>query len=123
MCIHRKLPDGSDFTIELTDTELVDAALEYETNSDIRSCKEEVESIILMAPEDTPDSAAIKFFGRVTTIGKLKEIQADEEKMSKVASVMRNMMDDDPGLILSDYESDCRKEAFNELIDELLKDK
>lgn len=120
MCIHRKLPDGSDFTIELTDTELVDAALEYETNSDIRSCKEEIESTILMAPKDAPDSAAIKFYGKVTTIGKLKALQNNEAKMSKVAAKMRDMMDDDPGLILSDYESDCRKEAFNELIDDLL---
>jgi hypothetical protein len=40
--------------------------------------------------------------------------------MSKVASKMRDFLDDDAGLILTDFETDCRQAAFNELIDELL---
>ena len=82
--------------------------------------KTEIESHILMAPDNAPNSAAISFFGKVTTIGALRKLQNDDKKMSKVASRMRDFMDDDAGLVLTDFETDCRKAAFDELIDELL---
>ena len=120
MCIHRRQPNGEILDIELTDNELSEAAAEYEANHDLRAVKEEIESHILMAPDNAPDSAAISFFGKVTTIGAMRKLQNDEAKMSKVANRMRDFMDDDAGLVLTDFETDCRKAAFDELIDELL---
>ena len=120
MRIHRVQPNGEILNIELTDNELSEAAAEYEANHDLRAVKEEIESHILMVPDHAPDNVAISFFGKVTTLGALRKLQNDDEKMSKVANRMRDFLDDDAGLVLTDFETDCRKAAFNELIDELM---
>ena len=120
MCTHRRQPNGEILEIELTDAELFDAASEYEANNDLRTVQEEVKSHLLMAPDNTPDSAAISFFGKVTTVGTLKSLLNDTDKLSKVASKMRDFLDNDAGCVLTDFEDDCRTAAFNELIDELL---
>ena len=120
MLIKRTLADNVNVSVILTHQELVEAAMEYEHEQDVHAVQEEIESHILMAPDNAPDNTAINFFGKVTTIKALRELQENTDKMSEVASKMRDFMDDDAGCILTDFENDCRKAAFDELIDKLL---